>query len=42
MMSPYTGVYPIAPVPFHENETLDLGGMKRVLDCMIDQGVSSV
>ena len=42
MMSPYTGVYPIAPVPFHENETLDLGGMKRVLDCMIDQGVSGI
>jgi len=41
-MSPYTGVYPIAPVPFHENETLDLGGMKRVLDCMIDQGVSGI
>ena len=38
----YTGVYPIAPVPFHEDETLDLDGMKRVLDCMIDQGVDGI
>ena len=38
----YTGVYPIAPVPFNEDETLDLEGMKRVLDCMIDQGVDGI
>ena len=36
------GVYPIAPVPFNEDETLDLEGMKRVLDCMIDQGVDGI
>jgi len=42
MSVPYTGVYPIAPVPFHDNETLDLDGMKRVLDCMIDQRVSGI
>lgn len=42
-MSPlYTGVYPIAPVPFHDDERLDLEGMKRVLDCMIDQGVDGI
>jgi len=38
----YTGVYPIAPVPFNEDESLDLDGAKRVLDCMIDQGVDGI
>lgn len=38
----FSGVYPIAPVPFNENETLDLDGMRRVLDCMIDQGVDGI
>ena len=42
MPSPYTGVYPIAPVPFNDDESLDLDGMKRVLDCMIDQGVDGI
>ncbi len=42
MSSPYTGVYPIAPVPFNDDESLDLDGMKRVLDCMIDQGVDGI
>lgn len=36
------GVYPIAPVPFHDDESLDLDGMKRVLDCMIDQQVDGI
>jgi dihydrodipicolinate synthase/N-acetylneuraminate lyase len=39
---PYTGVYPIAPTPFHDNGDLDLDGMRRVLDCMIDQGVDGI
>ena len=39
---PYTGVYPIAPVPFHADESLDLDGMQRVLDCMIDQRVDGI
>ena len=39
---PYNGVYPIAPTPFHEDETIDLEGQKRVLDCMIDQGVDGL
>ncbi|MFK8081081.1 MAG: dihydrodipicolinate synthase family protein [Granulosicoccus sp.] len=38
----YSGVYPIAPVPFNEDESLDLDGMRRVLDCMIDQGVDGI
>lgn len=41
-MTAYAGVYPIAPVPFHEDEALDLDGIRRVLDCMIDQGVSGI
>ena len=39
---PYTGVFPIAPTPFNEDETLDLPGQKRVLDCMVDQGVDGI
>ena len=37
-----TGVYPIAPTPFNENGALDLDGQKRVLDCMVDQGVDGI
>ncbi|MBL8699368.1 MAG: dihydrodipicolinate synthase family protein [Alphaproteobacteria bacterium] len=36
------GVYPIAPTPFTPSGELDLEGMKRVLDCMIDQGVDGI
>src|SRR5215467_9193191 len=39
---PYAGIFPIAPVPFYDNGDLDLDGMRRVLDCMIDQGVDGV
>lgn len=38
----YTGVFPIAPVPFNDDESLDHDGIKRVLDCMIDQGVDGI
>jgi len=38
----YTGVFPIAPTPFADNGDLDLDGMKRVLDCMVDQGVDGI
>jgi dihydrodipicolinate synthase/N-acetylneuraminate lyase len=37
-----TGVFPIAPTPFHDNGDVDSEGMKRVLDCMIDQGVDGI
>lgn len=37
-----TGIAPIAPTPFHENGSIDLEGMRRVLDCMIDQGVDAI
>lgn len=36
------GVFPVAPVPFNEDESLDLPGIRRVLDCMIDQGVDGI
>ncbi len=39
---PYSGVWPIAPTPFHEDGTLDLDSMRRVLDCMVDQGVTGI
>ena len=37
-----TGVMPIAPTPFTDNGALDLDGKRRVLDCMIDQGVDAI
>lgn len=37
-----TGIHPIAPTPFLPNGDLDLPGMRRVLDCMIDQGVDGI
>ncbi len=36
------GVMPIAPTPFRDNGDLDLEGQRRVLDCMIDQGVDGI
>jgi 2-keto-3-deoxy-L-arabinonate dehydratase len=38
----YTGVFPIAPTPFTETGDLDTDGMRRVLDCMVDQGVDGI
>jgi 2-keto-3-deoxy-L-arabinonate dehydratase len=35
-------VFPIAPTPFSETGDLDLEGMRRVLDCMVDQGVDGI
>ena len=39
---PFTGVFPIAPTPFTDDGALDLNGKRRVLDCMIDQGVDGI
>ncbi|MCV6574434.1 MAG: dihydrodipicolinate synthase family protein [Cohaesibacter sp.] len=38
----YTGIWPVAPTAFHEDGSLDLEGMKRVLDCLIDQGADGI
>jgi dihydrodipicolinate synthase/N-acetylneuraminate lyase len=42
MSAPYAGIFPIAPTPFTETGELDLDGMRRVVDCMIDQGVDGI
>jgi 2-keto-3-deoxy-L-arabinonate dehydratase len=38
----YRGIFPIAPTPFAGSGDLDLDGQRRVLDCMIDQGVDGI
>lgn len=38
----YRGIWPVAPTPFHEDGAIDLEGMTRVLDCIIDQGADGV
>lgn len=38
----YSGVWPVAPTPFTDDGALDLDGMRRVIDCMIDQGVDGI
>ncbi len=39
---PHTGVFPIAPTPFTPAHDLDFDGQRRVLECMIDQGVDGI
>ena len=41
-MSKYSGIWPVAPTPFHPNGEVDYEGMKRVLNCMIDQSVDGI
>jgi len=41
-MTQYSGIWPVAPTPFHDDGTVDLEGMKRVLDCLIDQGADGI
>ena len=38
----YTGIWPVAPTPFNDDGSLDLEGMTRVLDCLIDQGADGI
>lgn len=42
MTLPLSGLLPVAPTPFHADGTVDEDGMRRVLDCMIDQGVDAI
>ena len=37
-----TGILPVSPTPFHDDGRVDEGGMRRVLDCLIDQGVDAI
>jgi 2-keto-3-deoxy-L-arabinonate dehydratase len=39
---PYAGIFPIAPTPFTDTGDIDADGQRRVLDCMIDQGVDGI
>jgi 2-keto-3-deoxy-L-arabinonate dehydratase len=39
---PLRGVLPIAPTPFTEMGDVDFDGQRRVLDCMVDQGVDAI
>lgn len=36
------GILPVAPTPFHADGRVDEDGMRRVIDCMIDQGVDAI
>lgn len=38
----YSGIWPVAPTPFNDDGTIDIDGMRRVLDCMVDQGVDGI
>lgn len=40
--TPYRGLFPVAPTPFKPNGEIDIEGQRRVLDCMIDQGVDGI
>lgn len=39
---PYSGIWPVAPTPFTDDGAVDVEGMKRVIDCMVDQGVDGI
>jgi 2-keto-3-deoxy-L-arabinonate dehydratase len=39
---PLAGVFPIAPTPFTASGEVDIDGQRRVLDCMVDQGVDGI
>ena len=40
--APLGGMLPIAPTPFTETGEVDIEGQRRVLDCMVDQGVDGI
>jgi len=42
MTDTLTGILPIAPTPFHDDGSIDEDGMRRVIDCMVDQGVDAI
>jgi 4-hydroxy-tetrahydrodipicolinate synthase len=41
-MTTYSGIWPVAPTPFNPDGTVDYEGMKRVIDCMVDQGSDGI
>ena len=42
MAAPLTGVVPVVPTIFHDDETVDLGGTARVVEYLIDAGVDGL
>ncbi|MDP6814379.1 MAG: dihydrodipicolinate synthase family protein [Alphaproteobacteria bacterium] len=42
MTEVHRGVWPVVPTPFSDTGALDLDGQRRVLDCMVDQGVDGL
>ena len=42
MDAPLTGVVPVVPTIFHDDETVDLDGTARVADYLIDAGVDGL
>ncbi|MFN7003280.1 MAG: dihydrodipicolinate synthase family protein [Roseinatronobacter sp.] len=40
--TPLTGILPVAPTPFLDDGSLDDDGIRRIIDCMIDQGVDAI
>lgn len=42
MTEPLSGILPVAPTPFHADGPVDEDGVRRVLDCMIDQGADAI
>ncbi|MFT4011936.1 MAG: dihydrodipicolinate synthase family protein [Paracoccus sp. (in: a-proteobacteria)] len=41
-MARYSGIWPVAPVAFHDGGAVDDEGNRRILDCMVDQGVDGI
>ena len=41
-MAGYEGIWPVAPTPFTDRGEVDRDGMRRVLDCMVDQGADGI
>jgi len=42
MTQPLAGILPVAPTPFLDDGRVDEDGMRRVIDCMVDQGVDAI
>ena len=42
MTEALSGILPVAPTPFQSDGRVDEEGMRRVIDCMIDQGVDAI
>lgn len=41
-MAKYSGIWPVAPVAFHDDGSVDAEGNRRIMDCMVDQGVDGI